>query len=200
MSASVIFPPPPREHRAPEVTGAAADASWVSRLSTRRYRLLVLLLCALAAALASQGLQRLAAMRANYYLAIDRGGAVSPLSYGVRLPALGALAAPASGGVRAVVRADSAGPGADALCALAAALGDDASVTWITAGREVEPCMRAAGARLAEAGPAARGELARARWLLLGADGTVLHSGRGVPSQSDVRELAALLAPTPAAR
>jgi hypothetical protein len=146
--------------------------------------------------LASQGMQRLGSLRANYYLGQVRARAVSPVRYGAQLPALDALAAPAAGGVRIIVRADSAGSGAASLCALASALARDPGVTWIARSAEPEPCTpRGAGAAPIRAGAAAAGELARARWILLGPSGHVLHSGWDVPQAGIVRETAALFAP-----
>ncbi|MBW3570589.1 MAG: hypothetical protein KY467_05745 [Gemmatimonadetes bacterium] len=176
----------------------AAASGWIAGLSSRRYRLLLLCLCAAAAGFASEGVQRLAALRANYYLAADRAGAVSPLVYGARLPALHAAAA-APGPVRALVRADSAGRGSGDLCALASALKAQPGVVWLAATPAVEPCIAtSAGIRAVPVTAAAKTELARARWVLLDAGGTVLHSGRTVPAAADVRELAALLSPAPA--
>jgi hypothetical protein len=196
--SSIVSPPPRAPETLRETVHPVADASWLARLSPRRYRLLLLLLSAAAVTLASQGMQRLAALRANYYLATDRAGAVSPLPYGARLPALSA-AAGAPGPVCAVVRADSAGRGSAALCALAAALKNQPGVVWLATTSAVEPCVEASsGGRIVAAAGAAKTELARARWVLLDADGSVLHSGRTVPAAADVRELAALLAPAPA--
>lgn len=195
---STISAPPHVSDTSPEPVRAAADASWLSRLSPRGFRLLLLGIFAIAATLASEGMQRLAALRANYYLATDRGGAVSPLPYGVPLPAL-AAAAGAPGGLRAVVRADSAGEGRAALCALASALGNQPGVVWLAATSGVDTCVHAsAGRRVVSATPAARTELARARWVLLGGDGQVLHSGRAVPTAAEVRETAALFSPVTA--
>ncbi|HEX6369144.1 MAG TPA: hypothetical protein VF006_09430 [Longimicrobium sp.] len=195
-----VISPPPRVHEASHEAGRPADdTSWLSRLSPRRFRLLLLCLCALAATLASEGMQRLAALRANFYLATDRGGAVSPLLYGVRLPALGAAAAP--GSVRVLVRADSAGRAATSLCALALALENQPGVVWLAATPAVEPCIRtAAGARIVSLAADAKTELARARWALLDGEGHVLHSGRTVPTARDVREIASLFSPATAAR
>ena len=196
---SVISPPPPLPETLRETVQPAAATSWLDRLSPRRYRLLLLCLSAAAVTLASEGMQRLAALRANYYLATDRAGAVSPLPYGARLPALSAAAA-APAPVRALVRADSAGEAATALCSLASALRDQPGVAWLAATPAVEPCIAtSAAARVVPLTGAARTELARARWALLDGDGSVLHSGRTVPAAADVRELAALLSPVPAA-
>lgn len=181
-----------------ETAPAVAATSWLDRLSPRRYRLLLLFLASVAVSLASAGMQRLASLRANYYLATDRAGAVSPLPYGARLPALSAAAA-APGPVRVLVRADSARGASTDLCALASALTGQPGVVWLAATPAVEPCIAAsAGRRVVPVTGAARSELARARWVLLDAQGGVLHSGRTVPAAADVRELAALLSPAPA--
>ncbi|HEY0020408.1 MAG TPA: hypothetical protein VGC13_29185 [Longimicrobium sp.] len=194
-----VLSPPVHRPESAELRGTESGISWLARLSARGYRLLLLCLCTSAALLASEGMQRLAALRANYYLAVDRGGAVSPIAHGARLPALGALAATAPAGVRAVVRADSAGEGAAALCALAAELKNAPGVVWIAGGGGVDACVRASIGRIVPATAAARTELARARWVLLDGGGLALHSGRTVPAARDVRALAALLAPTAAA-
>jgi hypothetical protein len=192
---TVISPPSSVAERTRETAPPAAGTSWPDRLSPRRYRLLLLFLSAVAVTLASEGMQRLAALRANYYLATDRAGAVSPLPYGARLPALSAAAA-APGDVRTIVRADSAGRGSSDLCALASALKSQPGVVWLAATPAVEPCIQAStGGRVVPVTGAARTELARARWVLLDGDGSVLHSGRTVPAAADVRELAALLSP-----
>lgn len=141
-----------RPRNNPRNRSARGRHASLDRLSPRRYRLLLLFLSAVAVTLASEGMQRLAALRANYYLAADRAGAVSSLPYGARLPALSAAAA--------------------APVPVRAACGNG---------------------RVAPVTGAARTELARARWVLLDADGSVLHSGRTVPAAGDVRELAALL-------
>lgn len=195
---SVISPPTRVSRTIRASVRPAADTSWLDRLSPRRYRLLLLCLSAAAVTLASEGMQRLAALRANYYLATDRAAAVSPLSYGARLPALSAAAA-APRPVRTIVRADSVGRASNDLCALAAALKHQPGVVWLAATPGVEPCVAASsGGRIVSVTPAARTELGRARWLLLDAGGNVLHSGRTVPAATDVREIAALLAPAPA--
>lgn len=194
----VISPPVHRPESA-ELRETDSGVSWLARLSTRGYRLLLLCLCTSAALLASEGMQRLAALRANYYLAVDRGGAVSPIAHGARLPVLGALVPASPGGVRAVVRADSAGEGAAALCALAAELKNTPGVVWIAGTGGVDTCVRTSIGRIVTASPAARTELARARWVLLDDGGVALHSGRTVPAAGDVRELTALLSPTAAA-
>lgn len=195
---TVISPPPPVPEAIRETVQPAAATSWLDGISPRRYRLLLLLVSAVAVTLASEGMQRLAALRANYYLATDRAGAVSPLPYGTRLPALSAAAA-APGPVRALVRADSAGRASSELCALASALEGQPGVVWLAATPAVEPCIQAsAGGRLVPVTGTARTELARARWVLLDAEGSVLHSGRTVPAAADVRELAAILSPASA--
>jgi hypothetical protein len=192
---TVISPPSSVPETIRETVQPAAATSWLDRLSPRRYRLLLLFLSAVAVTLASEGVQRLAALRANYYLATDRAGAVSPLPYGARLPALSAAAA-APVPVRTLVRADSAGRGSSDLCALASALGNQPGVVWIAATPAVEPCITtSAGGRIVPVTAAARTELARARWVLLDAAGSVLHSGRTVPAAAEVRELATLLSP-----
>lgn len=196
---SVISPSPPVRETFRETAQPAAATPWLDRLSPRRYRLLLLCLSAAAVTLASEGMQRLAALRANYYLATDRAGAVSPLPYGTRLPALSAAAA-APTPVLTLVRVDSAGEAATALCSLASALKNQPGVLWLAATPAVEPCISAsAGDRVISVTGAAKAELARARWVLLDAGGGVLHSGRTVPAAADVREIAALLSPAPAA-
>jgi hypothetical protein len=194
---TVIFSPPAVPGTIRETVQPAAATSWLDTISPRRFRLLLLLFAAAGATLASEGMQRLAALRGNYYLATDRAGAVSPLPYGMRLPALSAAAA-APGPVRALVRADSAGGSSSDLCALASALKGQRDVAWLAATPAVEPCIAAsASRRVVPVTGAARTELARARWVLLDARGGVLHSGRTVPAAADVRELAALLSPAP---
>ncbi len=191
----VVSPPPRVPATSRDTAQPAANASWLDRLSPRRYRLLLVFLAAVAVTLASEGMQRLAALRANYYLATDRAGAVSPLPYGARLAALSAAAA-APGPVRTIVRADSAGRRSTELCALATALKNQPGVVWLAPTPAVEPCIAAsAGGRVVPVTGAAKTELARARWVLLDAEGGVLHSGRTVPAAADVRELAALLSP-----
>lgn len=195
---SVISPPPAVPGTFRETVQPVAATSWLERLSPRRYRLLILFLAAVAVTLASEGMQRLAALRANYYLATDRAGAVTPLPYGARLNALSAAAA-AQGPVRTLVRADSLGRASGELCALASALKSQPGVVWLAATPAVEPCVETSGGgRVVPVTGAARTELARARWLLLDAEGKVLHSGRTLPAAADVRELTALLSPAPA--
>lgn len=194
---SVISPPSPQPPTHAEGASPVQEG-WLGRLSPRAFRLVVLLLFTLAAMVASQGMGQLAALRVNYYLAIDRGGAISPLAYGAQLPALN-VAINTPGAVRAVVRADSAGEAAAELCALANALKDTRGVVWISTTAAVDPCTgRQLGSRIISMRPAARTELARARWMLLDAEGYVLHSARTVPSAGDVRDLATLLSPAAA--
>lgn len=147
-------------------------------------------------------MQRMGSLRANYYLGEVRARAVSPLRYGAQLPALNALAAPAAGGVRIIIRADSAGSSAPNLCALATALGNDPHVVWAAKSTQFEPCLSSrAGGPPVQASAAAVGELASARWLLLSPAGNVLHSGWDVPEAGLLRETAALfVAPQPVGR
>ena len=188
----------PAAPTAPAAAPSGAPPSRLAAMPVQRYRLLVLAILALGAALAAEGMQRLAAMRATWYLAQVRSHAVSPVSYGASLPSLHALAGGA-GRVRAVVRVDSAGADGARLCALAGALGGDAGVVWITASPDAEACVRErVGGRVVRAAAAARTELGKARWIVIGGDGMALHSAHGVPSAAELRETAALLAPLPA--
>lgn len=72
---TVISPPPPVPETIHEAARPAAAAPWPGRLSPRRYRLLLVFLSAIAVTLASEGMQRLAALRANHYLATVGTGA-----------------------------------------------------------------------------------------------------------------------------
>jgi hypothetical protein len=125
-----------------------------------------------------------------------RLNATSPIPYRTALPALHALAPAAGGGVRVLVRADSAGAGAEALCALARAGGSQTGVRWVALSPSVEPCVAtAAGSALVRAGAPAAAELGAARWVVLDAGGAAVYSGRAVPSSQRLTATAALLAP-----
>lgn len=180
---NTLAPPPPS-------TSTASDPLAPSRLdglSDRQFRTLLLAILTAAAAMAAEGVQTFAEMRERHHAILARQAAVSPVSYGTAVPALHALAP--AGPVRVLVRADSAGAEARALCALAAAATE---VRWIPVSATVEPCV--AGYAVRAAAPAAA-ELGRARWMVLDADGRARHSGREVPSPAHLRRIAALLAP-----
>ena len=157
-------------------------------LSDRQFRTLLLAILTAAAAMAAEGVQTFAEMRERHHAILARQAAVSPVSYGTALPALHTLAP--AGPVRVLVRADSAGAEARALCALAAA--GAAEVRWIAVSAAVEPCVARHAVR---AGAPAAAELGGARWMVLDADGRARHSGRQVPSPAHLRRTTALLAP-----
>ncbi len=162
----------------------------LERLSPRGFRLLVLCMYAAGLLLAASGVQRMASLRSNYYLGQVRARAVSPLRYGTQLPALHALTTDVSG-VRIIIRADSAGDRSTSLCELAAALGSEPRVLWVSKLPTSDPCIAQEGGRSSVSATAAA-ELSRARWALLGADGRVLHSGWDVPDAKTLRETASL--------
>lgn len=187
---AVAAPPPPSIPSA-----EPARTSRLARMTPRRFRLLLLAAFSLSAVLASEGLQRIAAMRTNYYTGTIRARAVSPIAYRASLPGLHALAS-SGAGVRAVVRADSAGEAGAELCALGSTLANDPGVAWVVFSDEVEGCLSApVRGRIVRASAAARQEMGRARWVLLARDGTALHSGRQVPHATEVRQTAALFTP-----
>lgn len=166
--------------------------SRLERMSDRQFRTLLLAIAAIAAAMAAEGVQTFAEMRERHHVILARQAAVSPLSYGAAVPALHALAGPA----RVLVRADSAGAEAQALCALAAATGAD-EVRWIALSAAVEPCV---GERAVRGGAPAAAQLGRARWVVLDADGRARYSRREVPSPAHLRQTVALLSPVEAGR
>jgi hypothetical protein len=167
----------------------------LAELSAARFRLLLLAIVAAASAMAAEGVQSFAELAGRNAVSRARRNATSPISYRTMLPALHALAPAADGRVRVLVRADSAGAGAEALCGLAAAAGR-ADVRWVALSPAVEPCIStAAGAALVRAGAPAAGELAGARWVILDAGGAALYSGRAVPSAQRLATTAALLTP-----
>ncbi|HEU0301018.1 MAG TPA: hypothetical protein VFR37_16260 [Longimicrobium sp.] len=147
---------------------------------------------ALAAAMAAEGVQTLAEMRERHYVILARQEAASPLPYHAPLPALHALVPAVDGGGRVLVRADSAGARAAALCALAA----EADVRWIALSAAVDPCVaeRPRGRMIRASAPAAA-ELGGARWMVMDAGGRALYSSRTIPSGEELRRTAALLAP-----
>lgn len=184
---------------APAAASTASDPparSRLAELSPRQFRTLLLAMVALAAAMAAEGMQTFAEMRERHHSILARQQAVSPVSYGTSLPALHALAP--AGPVRVVVRADSAGAQAAALCALARGTAGAAAVRWIALSAAVDPCVapRLDG-RPAPAGAPAAAELAGARWIVMDADGHARYSRRDVPSVQELRRTAALLAPLP---
>jgi hypothetical protein len=193
MNPTVLSPP------SSSVPCTSRRAPRVAELSPRAFRTLLLGIAALAAAMAAEGVQTFAEMRTRHYQILARQQAVSPVSYGTRLPALHALV-PAAGGVRVLVRADSAGAQGTALCALAAQTAADAEVRWIALSAEVEPCVaRRVGARMLRGAAPAAAEMRSARWMVMDANGRALYSRPGVPSLAQLRQTAALLAPMPRA-
>lgn len=179
LSASTASDPPAR--------------SRVEGMTDRQFRTLLLAIVAIAAVMAAEGMQTFAEMRERHHAILARQAAVSPVSYGTAVPALGALAS--TGPVRVLVRADSAGADAQALCALAAATAGAADVRWIALSPAVDPCV---GQRAVRAGAPAAAELGRARWMVLDADGRSRYSRREVPSPAHLRRTTALLAPVEA--
>lgn len=168
-------------------------------LSDGAFRLLILAICAVAAAMAAEGLQTFAEMRERHHAIVARRQAVSPVSYGTPLPALHALA-PSGPGVRVMVRSDSAAGGGEALCALAAATAGDASVRWIALSDDVQPCVaQRIGRRMPRVSAPAAAEMRGVRWMVMDAEGRVLYSRPTVPSPHQLRRTAALLAPMPPA-
>jgi hypothetical protein len=165
----------------------------MASLSPRRFRTLMLGFFTTAAAIAAEGVQSLAEMRERHYVILARREAVSPISYRTPLPALHALAPAGGGGVRVLVRADSAGT---ALCALAA----ETDVRWVALSAAVQPCIaERQGERIIRASADAAAELAGARWIVMDADGRALYSGRAAPTADHLRRTRALLAPLAAA-
>jgi hypothetical protein len=193
---SSVAPAPPR---VPAPSAPPPPGRGVETLSPRAFRTLLLAIAALAAMMAAEGVQTFAEMRERHYAVQARLQAVSPVPYGTALPALNALA-PAGGGMRVVVRSDSAASEASALCELAAQTSADSNVRWIAFSADVHPCVaRAAGARMLRAGAPLAAEMGRARWMVMDADGQARYSRSAVPAFADVRRIAALLAPTASA-
>jgi hypothetical protein len=158
--------------------------------------LLLLGIAAAAAAMAAEGVQSFAELAERNAVSRARLNATSPIPYRTTLPTLHALAPAAGGRVRVLVRADSAGAGAEALCTLARAGGSQADVRWVALSTAVEPCVAtAAGSALVRAGAPAAAELGAARWVVLDGGGAALHSGRAAPSPARLFATAALLAP-----
>lgn len=178
----------------PPIAPSAPSRSTVAAISPRRFHTAMLGVFALAAAMAAEGVQTFAEMRERHYAILARQQAVSPVAYRTPLPALHALAPAAGGGVRVLVRADSAGARAAALCALAA----EAEARWIALSAAVEPCVaeRMRG-RMTRASTSAAVELAGARWIAMDAGGRALYSSRAVPAADHLRRTADLLAPLP---
>lgn len=176
------------------IAPSAPSRSTVAGISPRRFRTLMLGVFALAAAMAAEGVQTLAEMRERHFVILARQAAVSPVAYRTPLPALHALAPATGAGVRVLVRSDSAGAQAAALCALAA----EARVRWIVLSTAVEPCVaQRSDAPLVRGSAKAAAELAGARWIVMDDDGRALYSARTVPSAAHLRRTAALLAPLP---
>ncbi|WP_420127422.1 hypothetical protein [Longimicrobium sp.] len=194
MSSAAPAPP-----RVPAPSAPPPPARGVETLSPRAFRTLLLAIAALAAMMAAEGVQSFAQMRERHYAVQARLQAVSPVPYGTTLPALHALV-PAGGGVRMVVRSDSAASDASALCTLAAQSSDDSSLRWIAFSADVDPCVaRAVGTRMLRAGSPVAAEMGRARWMVMDADGLARYSRPAVPALADVRRITALLTPaTPA--
>lgn len=185
-------PTRPRASRPPDTS---RPASRVAELSPRAFRVLLLAISALAAAMAAEGLQTFAEMRERHHAILARQQAVSPVSYGSALPALHGLV-PAGAAVRVLVRADSAGAQGAALCALAAQTAGETSVHWITFSADAEPCVaRRIGGRMLRGGASAAAEMRSARWMVMDAQGRSLYSRPGIPSFEQLRQTASLLAP-----
>lgn len=184
-------PPHPRPHGRSSRSPADPETG-----ATPGRRVILLCLFALAAALAADGVKRLGTMRSDYLLALARTRATSPVPYGRAMRALRRLAPDGASGPTAIVRADSAGAERERLCALAADPPDGA-VVLVVLSAAVEPCLAGrAVSPPAELRSALGAELARARWVVLAGDGTVLHSGRSAPAPDAVRETLAMFAPT----
>jgi hypothetical protein len=168
-------------------------------MSPRSFRLLLLAMFAAAAAMAAEGVQSLAEMRERHFIFTARNEAAAPVSYLTPLPALHALAPAADAGVRPWVRADSAGPHAAALCALAASP-EAGQVRWIALSPAVEPCVTSAAGNGIVQGSAVAAELLDARWIVLDAGGRTLYARRDVPSPSHLRTTLDLLSPARSAQ
>lgn len=189
---SSVAPAPPR---APAPSAPPPPPRGVEALSPRAFRTLLLAIAALAAVMAAEGVQSFAQMRERHYAIAARLQAVSPVSYGTALPALHALV-PVDGGVRVVVRSDSAASEAVALCALATQASGDLNLSWIAFSADVHPCVaRAVGARMLRAGAPEAAEMGRARWMVMDAEGQARYSRREVSDAAQLRRTAALLAP-----
>lgn len=174
-------------HRSHSALPVKASQTGLMALPAARFRILLLAIVAAAAAMAAEGVQAFAQMRARHYTAQARANAVSPVSYRSFLPTLHALLP--GDGFRVVVRADSAD--ADALCALSA-VREGGDVRWIAFSPAVPDCL---AGRIVRGGPAERREMGEARWLVMDGSGAALYSRREVPADRDVREIAAMLAP-----
>jgi hypothetical protein len=173
--------------------GTASPPSRVAAMPAERFRVLVLGIVALAAALAAEGVQSFAEMRARHLVVVSRLEASSPLAYGAAAPALHSLA---PGALAVVVRVDSAGGQSAALCELARHAGADPAVRWVALGGEVDGCVRSRlGGRIGQGTSGHAAEMRDARWIVLGEGGTALHSRRTVPAEAELRETLALLAP-----
>lgn len=143
--------------------------------------------------MAAEGVQTFAEMRERHFTILARHAAASPVPYGTSLPAL--HAATAGGGVRVLVRLDSAGDDALALCGLAAGSAGMAAIHWIALSGHVAPCLgEAAAERMSAASPAAAAELGGSRWMVMDAGGRALYSRGEVPSPEHLRRIVALLA------
>lgn len=182
------------------LAGPAAETpplSGVAAMPPERFRLLVLGIAAVAAALAAEGVQTFAEMRARHYVVVSRIEATSPVAYGAPVPGLRSMLG--GGNVPgAVVRADSAEQDAAALCALAEDTGADPAVRWIALTDAVDDCVRRRLVGRIARGDAHHGaEMRDARWIVVSADGTSLHSRRSLPAAAELRETLALLAPAP---
>lgn len=170
------------------------SGSRVAVMSPRRFRLLMLAMFAAAAGMGAEGVQTLAEMRERHFTIMARNEAAAPVPYLTAMPALHALAPAADAEARPWVRADSAGPHAAALCALAASPGGG-RVRWIALSPAVEPCVTLAAGNGIVQGSAAAGELQGARWIVLDAGGRALYARRDVPSPGHLRATVDLLAP-----
>lgn len=179
-----------------DISASQPRGARLAELSPTRFRLLLLSIAAAASVMAAEGVQSFADLAERNAVSRARLNATSPIPYRTALPTLHALAPATDGRVRVLVRADSAGDGAEALCTLARAGGTQADVRWVALSASVEPCVAAtAGPALVQAGAPAAAELGAARWVVLDPDGKALHSGRAAPSPRRLSLTAALLAP-----
>ncbi|HEX5872457.1 MAG TPA: hypothetical protein VFY65_18635 [Longimicrobium sp.] len=189
---NLLAPAPSRASTPPD---PPPPASRLAELSPRAFRRLLLGIAALSAAMAAEGVQTFAEMRERHYAILARQQAVSPVSYGTALPGLHALASGGTG-VRVLVRADSAGARAAALCALAAQTAGDPNVRWVALSADVHPCVaQRIGGRMLRAAGTAAVEMAAARWIAVDAEGRALYGRPGSPSPAQVQRTAGLLAP-----
>jgi hypothetical protein len=169
-------------------------ASRLADVSAAQFRLLMLGMAAAAALMAAEGVQSFAELAERNAVSRARLLATSPVPYRTVLPTLHAVA-PGTQGTRVIVRADSAGAGEPALCALARASAGAVDVRWVALSPAVPACVAsAADHAVVRAGPAAAGEMAGARWVVLDARGATLYSSRAVPDLQRLRTTAALLA------